>query len=140
MTDAPDLTMAAVKMVLSLGFVLAVVYALYRWARRSLPASVIGNAQGLVKVLATHHLGVKKSIMVVQVPGAVLVLGLGGDQVNLLSRVDDPDEVTRLTHPEAGKAAVGFREQLERLTRPLRGRSNAIEAKPMDDQPVVCRS
>lgn len=135
MIDSPDLTMAAVKMVLSLALVLLVLWLLYRWARRSLPGGTVGGGgRGLVKVLASHHLGVKKSIMVVQVPGAVLVLGIGAEQVNLLSRIDDPDEVARLTHPESGPAAVGFREQLERLTRPLRGGNSAEAIIPNNEQ------
>jgi flagellar protein FliO/FliZ len=128
MTYAPDLTTAALKMVFSLALVLAVVWMLYRWARRALPAGVMGADSRLVKVLASHHLGVKKSIMVVQVPGSVLVLGIGAEQVNLLSRIDDPNLIAGLAKVEETVAGVGFREQLDRLMRPLRGKSNSAVA------------
>ncbi len=126
MTYTPDLTTAALKMVFSLALVLAVVWMLYRWARRMLPAGAIGNDGRLVKVLASHHLGVKKSIMVVQVPGSVLVLGIGAEQVNLLSRIDDPDLIAGLAKVEDPAAVTGFREQLDRMMRPLRGKSTSV--------------
>lgn len=128
MNYSPDLTVAAIKMVFSLALVLAVLWALHRWARRRLPSGAMGDNGRLVKVLANHHLGIKKAIMVVQVPGSVLVLGIGTDQVNLLSRIDDPTAVASLVRAETDKGTVGFRDQLERITRSLRGQPNAVAA------------
>jgi len=136
MNYSPDMTVAALKMLGSLALVLAVLWALHRWARRRLPNGAVGDNGRLVKVLASHHLGVKKAIMVVQVPGSVLVLGVGSEQVNLLSRIDDPAAVATLVRSEAEKGTLGFRDQLDRITRSLRGKPNAVAAS--EQKGTVC--
>ncbi len=120
MNHAPDLTMAAIKMVLSLGLVLTILWLVYRWTRRSLPAGAAAGKGQLIKVLGSRYLGVKKSIAVVQVPGTVLVLGLGGDRINLLTQIDDPQVLASLSDTPAQYAKrEGFKEQLQRMLRPM---------------------
>ena len=120
MNHAPDLTMAAIKMVLSLGLALTILWLVYRWTRRSLPAGAAAGKGQLIKVLGSRYLGVKKSIAVVQVPGTVLVLGLGGDRINLLTQIDDPEVLASLSDTPAQYAKrEGFKEQLQRMLRPM---------------------
>lgn len=121
MNSAPDLTMAAVKMVLSLGLVLAILWLVYRWTRRSLPAGASAVKGQLIKVLGSRYLGVKKSIALVQVPGSVLVLGIGSDRINLLTRIDDPEILASLASDRFGNEGKteGFKEQLQRMLRPM---------------------
>ena len=129
MSYSPDLTTAAVKMVLSLLVVLALLWGLYRWARHALPG---GGKGSMIKVLASHYLGTKKSIAIVQVPGQILVLGIGAEQINLLSRIDDPEVVAEMAFPaNPANRAGGFRQQLQRMTSSLRhpGVSAAPEEK-----------
>ena len=128
MNEAPDLTIAAIKMVLSLGLVLAVLYMAYRWTRRSMPAGVAGGKGRLIKVLGSQYLGVKKSIAVVQVPGSILVLGIGSEQVNLLTRIDDPELIASLSDSSerAGKGDGGFKDQLQRMLRPMQAHRDGI--------------
>lgn len=120
--NSPDLTMAMIKMVLSLAVILGVLWAIHRWMRKSLPAARL-NARGrLIKVLASNHLGMKKSIALVQVPGSVLVLGVGTEQINLLKSIDDPDIIAGMqVGGESGGADSSFAGQLQRLTRNFRG-------------------
>lgn len=126
MNYTPDLTMAAVKMVLSLGLVLSVLWLVYRWTRRSLPAGAAGSKGQLIKVLGSRYLGVKKSITVVQVPGTVLVLGIGGDRISLLTRIDDPELLASLSESAVNDGkSEGFKEQLQRMLRPM----DAIKSK-----------
>ena len=126
MNYAPDLTMAAVKMVLSLGLVLAILWLVYRWSRRTLPAGAAGGQGRLIKILGSRYLGVKKSITVVQVPGSVLVLGIGGDRINLLTRIDDPEVVASLSDMTGSDTKkTGFKEQLQRMLRPM----DAVKSK-----------
>lgn len=115
MNYAPEMTAAALKMLLSLGIVLALVWGLYRLARRNGPAIQAGAKGKLIHVLANHYLGVKKSIAVVQVPGAILVLGIGAEQVNLLSRVDDPAVLAEFQPNDVTSNKSTFRSQLQRL-------------------------
>lgn len=134
MSAVPDLTAATLKMVLSLSAILLVLWAAQRWLRRVLPAGAAAGRGRWIKVLGSHPMGMKKSIAMVQVPGAILVLGIGSDQIQLLTRIDDPDVMAVITEADAagGQGALGFREQLRRVTRSLRGQSNCTGAS--DDE------
>ncbi len=116
--NQPDMTMAALKMILALVFILGLIWGAYRWTRRTLPAGQAGGKGRLIKVLANHYLGVKKAITVVEVPGSVLVLGVSADRVNLLSRIEDPEILATIRKESAQPAPLrSFRDQLQRLTR-----------------------
>ena len=130
MSTAPDLTLAALKMVISLGLVLVIIWWLYRVARKRLPMPNSGGSGKMMHVLESQYLGVKKTITMVQVPGSVLVLGIGPDRVNLLTRIDDPAILKGISSNTDGRdAVVGFREQFLRLTRPKKS-GTANNAKP----------
>jgi flagellar biosynthetic protein FliO len=119
MNYPPEMTTTAIKMVLSLLVVLAMLWGLYRFTRRNLVSGPIGANGRLIKVLANQYLGVKKSITLVQVPGAILVLGVSADRVNLLSRIKDPDIVSRFEKQEQPGTKTGFRDQLQRFLHPM---------------------
>lgn len=117
MNYSPDLTMATVKMVLSLAVVLALVWGLSRLAKKKLPMANGGGKAGLIQVLESQYLGIKKSVTLVKVPGSVLVLGVSSDRVSLLSKIEEPE---LLSGVEAGikaqQSGMSFRDQLRRLT------------------------
>jgi flagellar protein FliO/FliZ len=118
MNASPDMTTAALKMMLSLGLVLAIVWGLYRLAKKKLPM-VKGNANGrLIHVVENHCLGVKKHISLVKVPGSFLVIGVGGDQVTLLTQIQDPAVMQSIELAQApSKQVFDFKAQLRRFTR-----------------------
>jgi flagellar protein FliO/FliZ len=124
MSTTPDLTLATVKMVISLGVVLAIIWGLYRLAKKNLPV-VQGSGKGkMMHVLESQYLGMKKTITMVQIPGAILVLGVGSDKVNLLSRIDDPAIIKNLTTNAANhRCVLSFKDQFQRLTRSKSGDS-----------------
>jgi len=125
MNGTPDLTMATLKMVLSLGAVLLVLWAAQRGLRRFLPSAAAAGRNRWIKVLGTHPLGIKKSIAMVQVPGAILVLGVGTEQIQLLTRIDDPEVMAEVTAAQAVQpVTAGFAEQLKRVTRSLSMKSD----------------
>lgn len=117
MNYAPDLTVTAVKMVLSLVLVLAILWGLRRWTQHRLPQGQAADGRRLIQVLGTHYLGVKKSLTIVQVPGTILVLGISADRINLLTRIDDPSQIAGFHSPAESKNTPGFMTQLQRLTR-----------------------
>ena len=53
-----------------------------RWVRKSL-----GRGEKVIEVVATHHLGPKKSIHMVKVAGRTLVLGVADDSINLITEL-----------------------------------------------------
>jgi flagellar biogenesis protein FliO len=138
MNTAPDLTMATLKMVISLGAVLLVLWAAHRWLRRFLPSAAAAGRNRWIRVLGTHPLGIKKSIAMVQVPGAILVLGVGTEQIQLLTRIDDPNVMAQVAEAQTAQpGAVGFAEQLKRVTRSLGMKSDGAipgEAKVVSGQ------
>lgn len=119
MSQSPDLIMATVKMVLSLAIVLTLLFVLQRWLRRVQPGASVAGRGRLIKVLGSHYLGPKKSIAMVKVPGAILVLGIGSDRVNLLTRIDDPDIIADVDLEDERNPRTGFRNQLQRMMRPF---------------------
>ena len=119
MNYTPEMTTTAIKMVLSLLLVLAMLWGLYRFTRRNLASGPVGAHGRFIKVLANQYLGVKKSITLVQVPGAILVLGVSADRVNLLSRIKDPDIISRFEKQAQPGTPKGFRDQLQRLLHPM---------------------
>ena len=118
MNATPDLTAAAVKMVMALGVVLLLVWGMYRLAKGRLMVHPAGRQQKMMHVVESQYVGVKKSIAMVQIPGSVLVLGVGTDSVNLLSRIEDPEVIREITTASGDRRNAGFREQLQRLTNP----------------------
>lgn len=120
MNSAPDLTTAAIKMVFSLGFVLLIVWGLYRLAKGKLPTHTMGGKTKFIQVVESQYLGVKKSITMVKIPGSILVLGMSADNVNLLTQIDDPDILNSITATKNQKkqGVLGFKDHLNRLTKP----------------------
>lgn len=117
MNYSPDLTMATVKMLLSLAVVLALVWGLARLAKKKLPMVNGGGKAGLIQVLESQCLGIKKSVTLVKVPGSVLVLGVSSDRVSLLSKIEEPELLSGVEADiKARQIGVSFRDQLRRFT------------------------
>ncbi len=127
MSAAPDLTMAALKMVMALGVVLLLVWGLYRLTKGKLAMHPGGNRK-MIQVLESQYVGVKKSIAMVKIPGSVLVLGVGTDAVNLLTRIDDPDLIGSIAaESHNDRRTASFKEHLQRLMNPAAQKHKSIE-------------
>jgi flagellar biogenesis protein FliO len=118
MNSAPDLATAAIKMLFSLGVVLLIVWGLYRLAKGKLPSHAMGGKTKYIQVVDSQYLGVKKSVVMVKIPGSILVLGVGADNVNLLTQINDPDIVNSISVNSKKQRILGFKDQLNRLTKP----------------------
>lgn len=119
MNTAPDLTMAAIKMIMALGVVLLAVWGLYRLTKGKLAIHPGGNRRKMIQVMESQYVGVKKSITMVKIPGSVLVLGVGTDSVNLLTQIDDPEVLRDMAaETQNDRRASSFKEHLQRLTKP----------------------
>ncbi|MBI4666560.1 MAG: flagellar biosynthetic protein FliO [Nitrospinae bacterium] len=95
--EAPSMQMMALKMVGSLALVLSLVFAL-SWLAKKYMGKINGVFGGgnVVKVLATGSIGMKKQIAVVDVAGEVIILGIAGDNITMLTHVDNQDNADRL--------------------------------------------
>jgi flagellar biosynthetic protein FliO len=124
MSAAPDMLAAGLKMIASLGVVLAIILSLL-YVSRKLAGRRMGAGGGKrIQVLESHYLGVKKSISLVQVPGKVLVLGIAGDRINLLDTLDE--ETVRQASPPEAPSAFGpiFTDRLKKLGKGLKGKED----------------
>jgi len=112
MTSDPEFTTTLIKM---LGFLLlmaggaAGVLFLFKRVTRS--ASPVSGRQ-LINVLSTRPVAPKKSIALIQVPGDILVVGITGDNITLLSKIEDRELVAELA---AQPAQPTFSSLLNRL-------------------------
>ena len=55
-------------------------------------------------------MGIKKSISLVQVPGALLVIGISGDSIRLLTQIEDKDLLDQIQKEETGLSAANWAE------------------------------
>lgn len=115
MTVPPDFTSSALNMLTALITVLIGLGAVYFVAKKFLHRGMAGQSDQLVRVLGSHYVGVKKHIALVEVPGAVLVVGITNDRMSLLDKIEDPVLLEQLCSRGAGETG-GFSAQLAKLT------------------------
>ena len=114
MNPTPELLPSALNMAAALAAVLGGLFLLLHLGRRYLQRPAAAGGQPLVRVVASHPLGLKKSVALIEVPGAVLVLGLSGDRIQMLTRIEDPEALERI-RTRTASAPVSFTEHLLRL-------------------------
>lgn len=95
MTQSPDLYEAAIQMVCALGLVLIIIFGISYGIRRLAQGDTVGKRDRLIQVVATQYMGGKKSIAIVKVAEAFLIIGITSDRINLLARLGK-DEVAHL--------------------------------------------
>jgi flagellar protein FliO/FliZ len=91
-----DFGAALAKMLLALALVLALMGGLWWLARRFLPHQA-GGPSGGMRVLGRLPLGPRKGLVLVEVAGRVLVLGMSEQGLNLLATLDDPKDIQGLS-------------------------------------------
>ena len=115
MNYPPDMISSALKMLIVLGILLGgLVIALY-FTKKIMRKT--GQSKGkMIRVLENNYVGVKKSISLVEVPGAVLVLGITNDNINLLAKIDDVEIVNKVTRPEDEKISQSFSDHIQKIS------------------------
>ena len=115
MNAAPDLTITALKMIAALGIVLGGMFLVFYFSKRFMNRSGSALNHSLIKIIASQYLGVKKHISLVEVPGAILVLGISNDAIRLLTKIEDPEVLEQLRQSESNPAP-SFSDHLNRIT------------------------
>ncbi len=124
MNGTPDMITAGLKMLASLGVVLAIIlfllYGVKKLANQRMGAT--GGKQ--IQVIESHYMGVKKTISLVRVPGKVLVLGISGDRINLLETLEE--EIVRQQVPDGASKAFGpiLSERLKKIGNGFKGKED----------------
>ncbi len=86
---APGTATSMLTVLLSLALILGGFVAVAWFARRYLPGM---GAQGAVKVVGTTPVGPRERVVVVEVDGTWLLLGVGGGNVRLLHTLPKPED------------------------------------------------
>lgn len=115
MNAGPELMPSALNMIAALAAVLGGLFVMVHFARRYLRRTGRMAPDRLVRVVASQAIGIKKSITLVEVPGCVLVLGVSGDRIQMLARIDDPETLERIRSHE-GAETLSFYDHLSRLS------------------------
>ncbi len=111
-----DLFPTALKMLSALALVLAGLGVAIFFAKRMIANRIGGNGNKLIIILASSYLGVKKSISLVRVPGALLVLGISGDNIRLLTKIKDRKILDKYTGFERENPGPSFSQQLHKFS------------------------
>ncbi len=120
----PELVAAALKMIGVLVLIVGGLLAFNMYSKRFFKNGIVGAGQKSVRVLEHTPIGIKKSVTLVKVPGAVLVLGVTNDRITLLDRMDGQDyEALAVARPS--DRMPSFKEQLQKF-------SGGWQRKPAD--------
>lgn len=92
-----ELVPSSMKMFSMLALVLGIIFLLFFGFKKFvLKNTMFGGGEKLVNVLGTGFLGPKKNIVLVEVAGEVLVLGMSQDHIALLTNITDPEKIEEI--------------------------------------------
>ena len=122
MTYNPDLISTSLKMLTVLVIIVGGLLIVFYYAKRKTGSQIMGSKGKLIRVLGNTYIGVKKQITLVEIPGAILVLGLSTDNISLLARIDDEGILEDLKTHEVYRTLPSFSDQLQKISSRLKGR------------------
>jgi flagellar biosynthetic protein FliO len=128
--DSVSFAWSFFKMLAALAIVIAMMvgtaYLLKKHFYRS-PEAINGNP--MIDILSIRYLGPKSSILLVDVLGQVILLGVSSTQISALGTISDPNAVEnlknhRLQHkaPHISDSLLRYRSLLRNIGRPRKGK------------------
>jgi len=124
MNAYPEFLPSLLQMLASLAVVLGGLL-LTLWFFKRVVQTRAGSVNNrLIRVLASTAIGLKKNITLVDVPGAILILGVTGDRISLLARIEDPETMRKIQGEIPSKPVIPFGEQLQFFSGRLKGRQH----------------
>jgi len=122
-----ELVPSSLKMLSMLALVLGIMFLLFfGFKKYVLKNTMFGGGEKLVNVLGSGFLGPKKNIVLVEVAGEVLVLGMSQDNISLLTNITDPEKIEEIKS-KGGKGGSGLNWNLGNRP-PEEARASAGEA------------
>jgi len=108
-----DLFWSFIKMISALAVILGLLIGAMYYFRRFMKRTGAGPDDGeLIRVVATRYLGPKSSILVMDIVGQVVAVGVSDNRMTLLATITEPGAIERLKRPDRGRPAASFTEQL----------------------------
>ena len=124
MTAYPEILPSLLQMLASLAVVLGGLLLTLWFFKRFVQNRAGGINNRLIRVLASTAIGLKKNITLVDVPGAILILGVTGDRISLLARIEDPETMRKIRGEIPSKPVIPFGEHLQFFSARLKGRQH----------------
>lgn len=116
MNYSPDLFSTAMKMLSALGIVLGGMFIVFYFMKRFLKRDISGSKETLIRVLASSYVGMKKNISLIEIPGAVLVVGITNDNISLLSKIEDEEILKKFKLSNEQQMQTSFSDHLQKLS------------------------
>jgi flagellar protein FliO/FliZ len=117
MNTGPDTLATAFKMLAALTLVLGGMGVFFYFSKRIMRKDGGGSGGRMIRVLASQYVGLKKNISMVEIPGAILVVGITADTIRLLTKIEDKALLDQIRDQRAGHAAGSFADQLNKISR-----------------------
>ena len=112
-----DMTATAVTLLGALAVLLGGLWAVLYGVRRLTARGGLAAQGRTLRVLGSTYVGVKKTVTLVEVPGAVLVLGVTPERISLLKSIEDKDLIGQMTGSDRGGGGASFTDHLKRFGR-----------------------
>ena len=132
---SPELMTAVFKMIAVLLVIIGGLLALTKYAKRFVKGGLGGGGGKRLQMLESMPIGLKKSVALIKVPGAVLVLGVTSDRISLLDRMEG-DDYAGLADAKEQAPFASFQDQLRKVTGAWQRRqAQAGPGVPVDSEP-----
>ena len=115
MNATPDMISTALKMLAALMLVLGGLAIFFYIAKRVMRREIGGPANKMIRVLASQYVGLKKNISLIEVPGALLVIGISGDNIRLLTKIKDKKILDQIHDRQAERLNPSFSDHLNKI-------------------------
>jgi flagellar protein FliO/FliZ len=103
-----DVFASIIKMMAALALVLGLMIAAAYVMKKIMARAGSGAAdEGMIKIVSTRYLGPKNNIMLLEVLGRIMVVGVSNNQMSLLTTISDADALEQLREA-AGRARRPF--------------------------------
>ena len=123
MNATPDMFATGFKMLAALVLVLGGLGLFFYFTKRVMRKNVGAAGGEMIRVLASRYIGVKKNISLVEIPGAILVVGISGDSICLLTKIEDKTILDQI-HDQGSGHTPSFGDQLNKITNRFMGHRN----------------
>ena len=117
MNATPDMLATSLKMIAALALILGGLGIFFYISKRFVRKDIGVSGGKMIRVLASQYVGLKKSISLVEIPGAILVLGITGDKISLLTKIDDHRILDQMHDQKNERTTPSFSDHLNKITR-----------------------
>jgi flagellar protein FliO/FliZ len=117
MNTSPDMLATGFKMLAALALVLGGMGIFFYFTKRLVHKEGSGVSGRMIRILGSQYIGLKKNISIVEVPGALLVVGITADAIRLLTKIEDKTILNQIHDQRDEQPAPSFSDHLNKITR-----------------------